>query len=316
LSYLTQKAREHDMSFEYRYYAPNQGLEEQQAKVYNEAAKPPIPATGKAIQERYELENVDPKTIRYAMTADGTMLAYCQARDYPALGETHIGYPWALPKCPPDVQEKLFDDLLAYLREREKTLAIRTSVALDWDSQIAFFKKKGLVEIEHGFQYLIDLDVRETSQMEKDAVDNSFTSWVATDADLDMLLEIVHADPTIRSIFPDEEAWASYFRDRVLRDGHTVLVFHEDQIVAASAPLRVPPGKEEHIIFRFQATRPGYASAWKTLLIEMAKECLAAGWADLPLRVNFGFFSNSPLAQLLARLQPDLEVSSIRFGLE
>ncbi|MFW9917596.1 MAG: hypothetical protein ACFFGZ_18495, partial [Candidatus Thorarchaeota archaeon] len=306
----------HDMNVEYRYYAPNQGLEEQQAKIFNKAAKPPAQATGKAIQERYEQENVDPKTIRYAMTANGTMLAYCQARDYPALGETHIGYPWALPKCPPEVQEKLFDDLLAYLKEREETLTIRTSAALDWETQIAFFKKRGLVEIEHGFQYLVDLDVTEASQLEKDTVDNSFTSYIATDADLDVLLEIINADPVAKSIFPDDETWIRYFRERVLPDGHAVILFHEDQIVAASAPLRVPPGKEEHIIFRFQATRPGYASAWKALLIEIAKECLAAGWTDLPLRVNFGFFSNSPLAQLLARLQPDLEVSSIRFGLE
>lgn len=303
------------MNVEYRYYAPNQGLEEQQAKTYNEAAKPPIPTTGKAIQERNELENIDPKTIRYAMTTDGTMLAYCQARDYPALGETHIGYPWALPNCPPAVQEKLFDELLAYLKERKETLTIRTSAALDWDTQIAFFKKKGLVEIEYGFQYLIDLDVKEASKMKKDDVDHSFTSCVATDADLDLLLEIVQADPFVRNTFPDDDAWISYFRDRVLEDGHAILVFHEDRIVCASAPLRVPPGKEDYIIFRFQATRPGYASGWKTLLIEMAKECLAAGWTDLPLRVNFGFFSNSPLAQLAARLQPDLEVGSIRFGL-
>ncbi len=139
------------MNVEYRHYAPNQGLEEQQAKVFNEAAKPPILATGKAIQERYELENVDPKTIRYAMTADGTMPAYCQARDYPALGETHIGYPWALPQCPSDVQEKLFDELLAYLKERKEPLTIRTPVALDWDIQIAFFKKTGWFVSDQNF---------------------------------------------------------------------------------------------------------------------------------------------------------------------
>ena len=83
----------------YSEYEPDRNFEELQAKLYSEATG--FQVTKKEIEFRYLQEKVDPKTIRYAFNSKGELLAYCQARDYPSLGQTHIGYPWATPECPP-----------------------------------------------------------------------------------------------------------------------------------------------------------------------------------------------------------------------
>ncbi|MFQ5980522.1 MAG: hypothetical protein ACE5OZ_20480 [Candidatus Heimdallarchaeota archaeon] len=53
------------MEVQYRHYEPNQGLEDQQAKIYTECANPGSAVTGKEIRQRYEAEKIDPKTVRY-----------------------------------------------------------------------------------------------------------------------------------------------------------------------------------------------------------------------------------------------------------
>ncbi|MFX0114517.1 MAG: hypothetical protein ACFFB3_08210 [Candidatus Hodarchaeota archaeon] len=313
------------MKVEYRYYEPDKGLEEQQAEIYSEISG--NPATADEIKARYKQEKIDPKTVRYAIAEDGKVLAYCQARDYPSsgdVGETHIGYPWALPECPVEAQDKIFDDLLGYIKQRKETLTIRAPIAIENEKAIAFFKKKGLVEVDRFYAYSVDLDVTEASQLE---VEGEFTSRPAKEEDIKLLLELAKADPD--ADFSNEDQWTEYFKERVFKQAiegkrarYPVLVFHKDQLVCASAPLRMEPdgrfvqGDKEKIIFRFQLTKPGYAHAWKGLAAEIAKECVAAGWKDIPLQARFGFTSNSPIALIQAEIQPDLEAAGIRFGLE
>ena len=146
---------------------------------------------------------------------------------------------------------------------------------------------------------------------------SSFSSRLATIKDVDRLIEICQSDPNVRNAFPTQEAWETYFKDRVLKDGHAVMVFKGNQVVAASAPLRLKPdgiflrGNEERIIMRFQATRPGNQDAWKRLLIELAKEIVAAGWTDLPLREDIYFSTNSLTATILAKQKPEVEETQI-----
>ena len=64
---------------------------------------------------------------------------------------------------------------------------------------------------------------------------------------------------------------------------------------------------------RFSAIRPGYPQAWKRLLIEIAKECQTAGWANILLRINFFFITGSPIANYMAAMQPELELFEIIF---
>ncbi|MFW9916220.1 MAG: hypothetical protein ACFFGZ_11490 [Candidatus Thorarchaeota archaeon] len=309
------------MEVVYRYYEPNQGLEEQQAKLYSEISG--NPASGDEIKARYEREKIDPKTVRYALDKDGKMIAYVQARDYPTVEETHLGYPWALPECPPAVQDKIFDELLAYIKDRKETLKIRIPVAIENEKGVAFFKKKGLVEAERFYTYSVDLDVTETSKLE---IDEAFTCRPAIEDDLELLIELAKTDPN--AAFSDEAQWTEYFKDRVFeqaKSGETarypILIFHKDQLVAASAPLRMQPdgrfvtGDQEKIIFRFQLTRPGFVHAWQTLAVEIAKECVAAGWTDVPLLANTGFSSEAPLTALIAATQSNVELGGITYSL-
>lgn len=60
-----------------RYYEPNQGLEELQAKIYPENSG--HPATAVQIRERFKVEKRDLKTVHYALTDDGKPLAYVQS---------------------------------------------------------------------------------------------------------------------------------------------------------------------------------------------------------------------------------------------
>ncbi|MFX0063107.1 MAG: hypothetical protein ACFFC7_13095 [Candidatus Hermodarchaeota archaeon] len=307
------------MKIVYRYYEPNQGLEDIQAKIYTEVSG--LPATAAQIRER-NLRR-DPKITRYALTEEGKPLAYVTARDSGShVGRTYIGYPWALPDCPLEVQQKIFDELIAYLKTREKTLEIATTIVVTAkiaEEQIKFFQKRGFVEKERLYRYILDYDVNEVSQWEMTDELSSFTSRVATIDDLDLLIEVCQADPYTQNAFPNEEGFRSYFKDRVFKDGHAVLVLQGEQAVAASAVLKRKPdgiyltGDEERVTMRFSAIRPGHPQAWKRLLIEIAKECQTAGWANILLRVNFFFNTGSPIAAYMATMQPELELFEIIF---
>ena len=105
------------MDIKYKNYAPDQGFEEIQGKLYSMNNDRTV--TGDDIRERFENEKIDPKSVLYAFTSDNEPLGYIQARDYPQLGQIHIGRPWTTPDCPDEVKDKLFNDLFAYMISRK-----------------------------------------------------------------------------------------------------------------------------------------------------------------------------------------------------
>lgn len=315
-----------DLKVVYRHYESNQGLEEIPEKIYPAVTGFPagvsgFPTTADQIREWFETWGNDPKTIRFALTEDGNPLAFVftkDSRSHP--GRTHISPPLALPDCPNDVQEKIFHDLLGYISKRKDIREITGVVYLNAknaEEQIEFYQRKGFVEKERYCRYFFDFDTAEISTWKMTKEVSIFSSRLATIEDIDRLIEICQADPYMRTTFFAQEEPRSYFKDRVLKDGHAVLIFHGDQAVAASAALKYQldglflSGDEERTLMRFSAIRPGYPQAFKRLLIELAKECLAAGWVDIPLRVDFHFTTRSSTAVNLAELRPDLEVFEV-----
>ena len=258
---------------------------------------------------------------RYALTADGKPLAYITSRDSTSQkGRTYIGYPWALPGAPEEVQATLFDELYAYLKKRKETEEIATTVVFTAkiaDRQLAYWQEKGFVEDERLYRYNLDFDIDEVSQWKLPKELKTFTSRSATTEDLKYLYEVTQADPVLANDFATKEACENYFKDRVLKDGHAVLLFDEDQVIAASAPLRIEPdqlfllGDETRFLMRFTAIRPGYQYAWKRLVVEISKEIKAAGWDKVPLRASFFFTTNAPIAVNFAELRPELEMFEI-----
>ncbi len=296
------------MQVVYQYYKPDQGLEDLQAKIYSEVTG--RPASGEEIRARYKDQKKDPKTTLYALTEEGAPLAYVQATDSTShIGRTHISYPWALPACSVEVQEKIFDKVLAYLLQREKTLEITAPLVLDVEGieeRIQFFTNKGFSEKERMYYYSYDFDINEVSRWEITKEIHSFSCRAATQEDLEELIELCRVDPNWQ--FLTQEVATNYFQNKVLKDGKAVLIFHHNQIVATGAILRAQPGttvligKEERILLRFSAVRPGFHNAWKRMLIGLAKECVNSGWTDIPLRVNFRFYASSTNAINLAKL--------------
>jgi hypothetical protein len=107
-----------------------------------------------------------------------------------------------------------------------------------------------------------------------------------------------------------KEAMIDYFTNKVLADGHAVLVFKDEKIVCASAPLRDTDQEEnDHIFLRFAATRKGYETAWRMLITGIAKECVSAGseWTSYPLQVHVE--ADSERANIIKSLKPKIKPS-------
>ncbi|MHA1964504.1 MAG: hypothetical protein ACXACG_01455 [Candidatus Thorarchaeota archaeon] len=301
------------MKVKYTVWEPDNGLEDVQAKIFSHASG--IPERAEVIRER-NLQRA-PEMTRYALTKEGEPLAYVTARDSSSEeGRTYIGYPWTMPDCPPEAQKKIFKDMMTYLDEREETKEIGTTVIQRSklrDTQIEFFEKQGFLEDARVFRYILALDVVETSKLKVSKRAAALKSKVAKEADMDYLVDIFLAEEGLRNQISDEEGIKSYFRDRVLKDGHAVLLFDGDKVVAGTAPLRFQPnqvrvvGDEERIIMRFTAVRPGYNYAWSRLLIELAKECKNAGWTDIPIQAESWFDARGPAIIGLAEIRPELD---------
>ncbi|MHA2405948.1 MAG: hypothetical protein ACXACH_04270, partial [Candidatus Hermodarchaeia archaeon] len=183
----------------YRHYEPAQNLEEIRAKIYTTASG--LPATADLI--RLQAMNSDPKLMRFAFTEKDEPLAYISASGSDSQPWTiGMGYPWALPGCPSNVQEKIFKDLVNYIKENEKIHEIVTGVALTSkiaDEHIRFFTEKGFTEKERVFFYALDYDVTEVSGWKLTKDIRSLSSRVATKKDVNRLIEVCMSDPNTRN---------------------------------------------------------------------------------------------------------------------
>ncbi|MFW9788007.1 MAG: hypothetical protein ACFFE1_10055 [Candidatus Thorarchaeota archaeon] len=300
------------MKVKYTVWEPDKGLEDIQAQIFSAASG--IPERAEVIRQR-NLQRA-PEMTRYALTEDGEPLAYVTARDSSSgEGRTYIGYPWTMPRCPEEVQIKIFDELLSYLDKREETKEIGTTIITRSnlrEKQIDFFKERGFEEDERIYAYVLPLDVEDTSKLEVTEKASALKSKSATEDDLDDLVEIFMAEEGLRNQVADEDAARSYFTDRVLETGHAVLLYDGDKVVAGTAPLRFEPdgnrvrSDKARIIMRFTAIRPGYEYAWTRLLVEMAKECKNAGWTDIPIQAESWITGEGPAIAGLAELRPEL----------
>ena len=313
---------ESNMKVVYKNWEDGQGLEEIQAKIYTEVSG--LPARADEIRHRNNERGTD--STLYALTEDGKPLAYVTSYRYDdGTDRAGIGYPWSLRECPVEVKEKIFNDLMKHLHSQNDIKEIRTSVPLasqTKEDQIKFFREHSFSEVERGYRYTLDLDIGEASKMKLEGDAKTLVCKEATMDDIDALIEITKSDPQVQNAFPTDEAFREYFADRVLKDGHCVMLKKGEVVLAASAPLKLQPdgravvGEEERTIMRFTAVRPGHEYAWKRLVTEVAKQAKKAGWADTPLRVTYGYSASGAIAQGIADLRPEVEPYSIVYKYE
>ncbi len=264
------------MNVQYFHYKPDSGFEEIQATIYNEALKKygkDVSVTTEQINQRYKSENTDPQGIRYAIKDDKTPLAYIQTRVTEGESEkrTYLGYPWAINDCPPQVQERLFDEMFEYVKTKNPGNRIFMGYWLEtWSDPIEFAKSKGFEIVDENPQY--SLDIKKAGK----ANESSFTSRLATENDLNIIVDLIKSDPIVNKFFPNEAAISGYLKDRVLPDGHTILIFKDEELVCSGAPLKgfSPDG----VILRFSSVNPKYEVAWNVLIIELCKHMIELDW--------------------------------------
>ncbi len=305
------------MKIQYKYYEKNAGFEELQAQIYN-ANNPdsPQPVKAEEIVKRFENEKIDPKTVRYALNEKGEPLAYVQARDYPEPKETHLGYPWALPGCPTEVQNKIFDEMLAYIKTRDTGFEIRVNVSSNNEQQMNFVKTKVELE-EKSRSYRREIDVKKVSEMSLE--EGKYSIRKATKDDVQILVNLIKEDGRYTSQFSADEEIAKYFSERVLPDDHCYLVFQEEKLVRATAPLitKLPGDSEERLILRFHSFLPETEQAFKSHMIAIAKECVDTGLDTKPLSLFEGPNDSELVKTTIQDLAPiHSEIQGYSFGLK
>ena len=302
------------MKVVYKNWEQDQGLEDIQAKIYTEVSGLSTRASAEEIAARNNRRGSE--MTRYALTDNGEPLAYITCTiDDDEPWEALIGYPWAMPECPPEVQEKLFKDQISILKKKKGLQKFITPIILSSkiaDKQKKFLMDNGFIEDEIVYLYDKNYDIEEVSKWELDEKAKQLTSRLAAIDDLELFYEINKADTELSRELNDEEAMKNYYEGRVLKDGHAILLFDGDKAVASSALLRIKgqgvyiPVEEEVYVMRFTAFRPEYAYAWKRLVVEIAKECIKIGWTDLPLRIRSFHTTRSTVARGIAEITPEI----------
>lgn len=298
------------MKIVYKKWNADDGLEDMQAQIYTEASG--LPAQGWQIRDRNIQRGED--ATRYALTEDGKPLAYVTSSVSDSEpGRANIGYPWTMPDCPPEAQKKIFKEQFEHLKSRDDVNRITTGIVLRSkikDKQEEFFKELGFSDHETYYQYNVDFDVKETAKMEVKGKAAKLKARTATEDDIDLLVDLCMADERLREAFTEREGFVSYFKDRVFPARAPIILFDGDEPVAATAPLRTDPtrvnfpAEGERIILRFRALKPGYEYAWERLLVELARSCKEAGWADVPIISGFGFRADGAEAEAIMRMKP------------
>ncbi|MFW9788008.1 MAG: hypothetical protein ACFFE2_04700 [Candidatus Thorarchaeota archaeon] len=301
------------MNVIYKKWNPDEKLEEAQAKIYTGVSG--LPARPEEIKPRNIQRGED--STRYVLTKEGEPLAYVTSwinDENPAEGG--IGYPWSFPDCPPEAKEKIFNELLDHLKKDKKLKDIRTGIVLSSKiakDQIKWFEERGFTEYERAYRYTKDLDVEKMASKKLEGKPAKLKVKIATEDDVDALIEVAMSDPDLGRAFPDKEGFRNYFAGRVLPQGNAIMLYEEGKLVAASAALRLKPdgvflfGEEERLLMRFTAIRPGYRYAWNRLVVEIAKDIKKSGIKDIPLRVQFGFSTSGAVATGIAGIDSDLD---------
>ncbi|MFW9904877.1 MAG: hypothetical protein ACFFFH_11135 [Candidatus Thorarchaeota archaeon] len=309
------------MNLIYRHYEPNQGLEEQQAKVYSAVSG--LPADAEEIKKRFKGEKRDPLSARYVLTEDNKLLAYVQTSKWAARPGTYIvSYPWALPECPVKAQEKIFDEVVKWLQDIIHPQVIAGEVVFETpttNERITFFQKKRFIETEHLYVYSIDFNLMDVSSWKMTDELASYTCRSGTIEDLDQIIDVFHADNYMSDVFPSVEEASYYIENIFLKDDHNKLILKNDKLVSVGLPYRrkLMRGKSKglEVIGLTSATRLEHPQAWRRLLIEIAKDGLKSNWKSLPLRITTLFFGYSMNAIHLAQFQDAIEDFAVLFTL-
>jgi hypothetical protein len=271
---------------DYRYYEPKKGLEEIQAEIFNNATQKydEPPTSADQIRTQREAPDFDSKTARYAFDEQGNPLAYIQATIRP--NNVFISYPWAVENCPKEVQAKLFDDMVHYIKEKNLTQPIVIGSEKAWIEVLEFIEARKFTEQNSVLRYSFKVD--DLANIETPSV----KTRKAEQKDLHDLLELLKKEPAYENYFASNEAAEEFFQGRIERG--TFLIYDNEELISAGGT--ADEVTDEGVYLQFTVTNVKKMDGWKALLVEIAKEYKEKGFGDRKFIIT-----------------PDLEPEQVKF---
>lgn len=184
----------------YKKYEENKGFEEYQAQIYNAVAKKynAKTVTAEEIKKRlYEhAPTQDKNGITFAFDSTMKPLAYIQYREYPNEGDkVKIGFPWATDGTPVEVQDKLFYDLLNYLKEK---FPVKSEFYLGFvDNVFTDIHASILNRYKFSVDFWLAFYAIEQNNLSEIKIPSNYSSKVAFSDDLQTLIDISLTDDSV-----------------------------------------------------------------------------------------------------------------------
>ena len=249
----------------YENYEKEKGFEEIQANIYNENM---IKYKGrlssiKQIKMRYNDSEFDHRGVQYAFNENHEPLAYIQTRRFKNWNRTYIGYPWFIDNCPKEIQEKLFSDMLNYIRQRDPNkVIVLGNVQPNWVEVHDFAKQFQGTKYEESKAHV--LSISKTSQIPNDGY-----SWkLATPCEENRIIDLVKTDPSY-NFLPNDEARRDHFKERFSMD-RIILIYKNDQLVSAGA-LDSLKSEDSDRFVKYTINRENKFEYWRAFVIEQSK---------------------------------------------
>ncbi|MHA1945903.1 MAG: hypothetical protein ACXAC6_12520 [Candidatus Hodarchaeales archaeon] len=256
----------------YKNWEPNQGLEEQQTEVFNEANKYKFqPANAKQIKKRFNEQKINPEHVKYAFCQD-KMVGYIVARVQEQIKEIVISYPWTVPNTPTVIQETLFDNMIQSFRDKDKfsDYKFRVNPFAKPKENFEFLKERGFLVANTWKELLLSMsDVAEADYNPK------FVSRIGSEEDVEVLISLTKEDGSYAKNLNSDEKIREFIKDEVVPTEHVILVYENEMLKAACAPKE----EEKRVIMNFAVFKEVKdQEPFIPLFVELAKACVKSGY--------------------------------------
>lgn len=268
----------------YKKFEENRGFEEYQAQIYNAVAKKYKAETITAEEINKRLHEHTPEQDRNGMTfafnSSMEPLAYIQYREYPNEGDiVKIGFPWAIDGTPVEVQDKLFYDLLEYLKEKYPD---KTEFYLGFVDNIFTDIHKSIL---NRYKFSVDTWLAfysiEQNILSKIQIPNNYSSKVASNNDLQILIDISLTDDSVSGMGP--EGLKNFFITNVFTSENAdktfcLILFKDNNPVGTMAILNTQISGKSVNQGQIIALKKGEEKGFEILLAFTAKEVNKKNW--------------------------------------
>ena len=250
-----------------------EGFEKYQAQIYNSVAKKYNGqiVTEERIKKRLQdhKPTQDKEGITFAFENDKP-ISYIQYREY-TQGKVRIGFPWAIDGTPLEVQDKLFYDLLNYLKKKypeknEFFLGNLNHVYTGLHDKI--INHYGFTVDSWFAFYTISLD-----KLMNTALPNEYSFKEVYKGSMDVISEICLKDDSLKEI--GQESIRDFFNTRVFTDDQTsdptvTILYKKDQPIAVIAVTKTTQSDKDYSTVRIVGITKGEEKSYEYLLNSLA----------------------------------------------